>query len=234
MYPREDSEQQSEATFNVFQKGIKWLSELSEIATCPCPWQRNGLSFSTISGRALSAKGTFFPLLFRATFWSAWASVNTLRAGMWLHWRFCVPLNTYVGYCTWKELREFSDFKGSSKNWRVHASLISNGTPHSWFFGSASLMPWTLSLTLQVRKLRLSEASQFPKATYLVRERELLWKPTYVKLLAHALCLPGWSKLCFRLLQKLDQNGNRDQEEVGLWWEYNRRYCRISSERRHI
>ena len=38
MYPREDPKQQSEATFNVFQKGIKWLSELSEIATCPCSW----------------------------------------------------------------------------------------------------------------------------------------------------------------------------------------------------
>lgn len=29
MYPREDPKQQSEVTFNVFQKGIKWLSELS-------------------------------------------------------------------------------------------------------------------------------------------------------------------------------------------------------------
>ena len=38
MYPREDPKQQSEATFNVFQKGIKWLSELSEIATCPRSW----------------------------------------------------------------------------------------------------------------------------------------------------------------------------------------------------
>lgn len=69
MYPREDSEQQSEATFNAFQKGIKWLSELSETVTCPGGLEESlGLSFSTISGRALSAKGTFFPLLFRATF----------------------------------------------------------------------------------------------------------------------------------------------------------------------
>ena len=240
MYPREDSEQQSEATFNAFQKGIKWLSELSEIVTCPCPQWRTrgkfGIKLQHHLWESSFCKRNFFS--------SSIQSYILISLGFCEHLesRYVITLEVL---CSSEYLRGVLYMKGTSgilrflkapvKNWRIHTSLISNGAPPFlvlWKCVTHALD--TVTNFLQVRKRRLSELRQFPKVTYLVRERELLWKPTYVKFLAHALCLPGWSKLCFRFLQKLDQNGNRDQEEVELWREYNRRYCRISSERRHI
>lgn len=105
-----------------------------------------GLSFSIVSGRAISAKGTFIPLLFRAPFWSGWAHVPTLRAGMWLHCRFCVPPSTHAGYCTWKELLEFSNFWSIQLKTRRFILISSLIGPLFWYFDKVLPILWAVSL----------------------------------------------------------------------------------------
>lgn len=133
------------------RRGLSGFQSLVKLSPVLAPGRgiekSSGLSFSIVSGTAL-CKRSFYSSSIQSSILISLGFCEHLESRYVITLEVLCSSEHPCGVLYMKGTSGILQFlKAPVKNWRIHTSLIFNGAPHSWFFGSVSLIPWTPSLT---------------------------------------------------------------------------------------